>query len=106
MAKGEPYEVATYEPLQVAPCLGSGLRARFSGHNGEPGHTSPVAAMAVCRVKRDWYQDGRIVSRGTVGRELCGVMTYHEDGFGLCEQMANFLGYLQPGETDPTGDEK
>jgi hypothetical protein len=33
-------------------------------------------------------------------------MTYYEEGFGFCEQMANFLGYLQPGETEPTGDEK
>jgi hypothetical protein len=103
---GKPYTVATYEPLQVSPCVGSGLRAFFSGSNGEPGHAAPVAAMAVCRVTRDLYQDGRKVHRIEVVRELCGVITYLHEGFGIAEQMANFVGYLQPGESEPSGDEK
>ncbi len=94
----ELYLVSNYEVLQVSPCLGSGLRAIFKGFKDEPDFTTPVAAMAVCRVTRDWYRNGRKGARESVSRELCGVITYKNEGFAICEETSNFSGYLQPGE--------
>jgi hypothetical protein len=91
------YLVTTYEPLQVSLCLGSGLRAIFRNDDGSK-HTSPVAAVAVCRVRRDWYRNGRRVSSDGVERQICGVLSYPDEGFSICEDVSNFLGYLQPGE--------
>lgn len=99
MSDSELYQVRSFEPLTVVHCIGFGLRAKFRGFNGEPDHTCPVAAMAVCRVRCDWFSNGRLVRRGTVERELCGVITYHDEGFAFCEGISNFLGYIQPGET-------
>ncbi len=96
----ELYQVTTYEPIQISPCIGSGLRGRFRGHGEESNHATAIVAMAVCRVKTDWYQDGRFVREDSVHREVCGVVAYFEEGFGFCEEMSNFLGYLQPGESE------
>lgn len=89
--------VTTYEPIQVAPCIGSGLRATFSDPSGT--QVFPVAAMAVCRVRSVWYSArGRKLSTQSIERTVCGILTYREEGFEICEEHANFLGYLQPGE--------
>ena len=91
----EPYLVTRYEPLQVMPCVGSGLLANFE----EPEKPAPVVAMAVCRVRCDWYEEGRFVGRESVTREVCGVITFTNEGFGICESFGNFRGYTQPNES-------
>lgn len=94
----DKYIVTTYEAIQVAPCLGSGLRAVFGERDGAR-WTAPVAAMVICRVRSAWYRNGRFLSlEGRVERQLCGALTWSEEGFGICEECSNFLGYLQPGE--------
>lgn len=97
----EAYQVTTYEPLQTTPCIGSGLRVVFSGSLGEPDYITEVVAMAVCRVRHDWYRNGRFARNESVEKQICGIFLDAELGFGICEESGNFARYLGPGETGP-----
>lgn len=81
--------VPDYEIVQIMPC--TGIRAVYDNGDGTF-HISPIVALALCRI---------LVEKKHIDTQVCGIDIAQEEGFGVCEEVSNLVGYLASGEEVP-----